>query len=76
MMDQDKGSLNIGIRLVRNAVYGSGNVAGQIQQGGNEESGSHIQMIIILFWMKRSGIKMNRRDRNFPPMLRTWKTMM
>lgn len=49
MMDQDKGSLNIAIRLVRNAVYGSGNVAGQIQQGGNEESGSHI-LIAYFSW--------------------------
>lgn len=38
-MDQDKGSFNIGIRLVRNAKPGSGSVGGQGQQAGGQGGG-------------------------------------
>ncbi len=41
MMDQDKGSFNIGLRLVRNVAPGSGNVAGtDVQQGGSDARSS------------------------------------
>lgn len=49
MMDQDKGSFNIGIRLVRNAVSSSGKVggaSGEVQKGGN---GSHV-LIAYFSW--------------------------
>lgn len=47
MMDQDKGSFNIGIRLARNAVSGFGNVAGtDVQQ---EESGTGSSILIAYF---------------------------
>ena len=46
-MDQDKGSFNIGIRLVRNAAPGSGNVAGTDVQPG--ESGTGSGMLIAYF---------------------------
>ncbi|MDE6025408.1 MAG: SUMF1/EgtB/PvdO family nonheme iron enzyme [Lachnospiraceae bacterium] len=49
MMDQDKSSFNIGIRLVRNAVSGFGSVGGQEQQGGNEENGSNV-LIAYFSW--------------------------
>lgn len=40
-MDQDKGSFNIGIRLVLNAAAGTGNVSGNVaQQTENTESGN------------------------------------
>lgn len=42
MMDQDKGSFNIGIRLVRNAVPGSGSVEGTGVQAGDSGTGSSI----------------------------------
>lgn len=46
-MDQDKGSFNIGIRLVRNAAPGSGNVAGtDVQQ---RESGAGSGILIAYF---------------------------
>lgn len=38
MMDQDKGSFNIGIRLVRNAVDGVGNIAGYDTSDSDKES--------------------------------------
>lgn len=47
MMDQDKGSFNIGIRLVRNAVPGFGNVAGtDVQQ---KDSGTESSILIAYF---------------------------
>ncbi len=49
MMDQDKGSFNIGIRLVRNAVSGSGSVKGTGGQAGNGGAGSSI-LIAYFSW--------------------------
>lgn len=46
MMDQDKGSFNIGIRLVRNAVPGSGSVEGA---GQEEKSGGGSSILIAYF---------------------------
>lgn len=48
-MDQDKGSFNIGIRLVRNAAPGSGNVAGTDVQPGESGAGSGI-LIAYFSW--------------------------
>lgn len=49
MMDQDKGSFNIGIRLVRNAVPGSGSVEGTGAQAGDRVTGSSI-LIAYFSW--------------------------
>lgn len=49
MMDQDKGSFNIGIRLVRNAVPGSGSVEGTGVQAGDSGTGSSI-LIAYFSW--------------------------
>lgn len=49
MMDQDKGSFNIGIRLVRNAVPGSGSVEGTGAQAGDSVTGSSI-LIAYFSW--------------------------
>lgn len=48
-MDQDKGSFNIGIRLVRNAVPGSGSVEGAGGQDGGNENGSSV-LIAYFSW--------------------------
>lgn len=49
MMDQDKGSFNIGIRLVRNAHPGSGSVEGTEAQAGDSGTGSSI-LIAYFSW--------------------------
>lgn len=46
---QDKGSFNIGIRLVLNAVVGSGTVAGANLQNSNSESGGSV-LIAYFSW--------------------------
>lgn len=46
-MGQEKGSFNIGIRLVRNAVIGSGNVEGTYRQ--DETSGTGSSVLIAYF---------------------------
>ncbi len=46
---QDKGSFNIGIRLVLNAAAGSGTVAGANLQNGNSESGGNV-LIAYFSW--------------------------
>ena len=48
-MDQDKGSFNIGIRLVRNAVPGSGSVEGAFMQAGDGGAGNSI-LIAYFSW--------------------------
>ncbi len=48
-MDQDKGSFNIGIRLVRNAAPGSGNVEGTDRQDGIGGNGSSV-LIAYFSW--------------------------
>lgn len=49
MMDQTKGSFNIGIRLVRNAVVGSGSVAGSDDWDTSGGSGSNV-LIAYFSW--------------------------
>lgn len=49
MMDQAWGSFNIGIRLVRNAAPGSGNVEGAGGQDGNNADGSSV-LIAYFSW--------------------------
>lgn len=49
MMDQDMGSFNIGIRLVRNAAPGSGSVEGAGGQDGNGANGSSV-LIVYFSW--------------------------
>lgn len=49
MMDQDKGSFNIGIRLVRNAHPGSGSVEGTGVHAGDSGTGSGI-LIAYFSW--------------------------
>lgn len=49
MMDQDKGSFNIGIRLVRNAAPGSGSVEGTGGQDADGGSGSNV-LIAYFSW--------------------------
>ncbi len=48
-MDQDKGSFNIGIRLVRNAAAGSGSVAGSDAANVNKESRGNV-LIAYFSW--------------------------
>ena len=48
-MDQDKGSFNIGIRLVRNAIAGSGSVAGSTAQTGENTGGGKV-LIAYFSW--------------------------
>lgn len=49
MMDQDKGSFNIGIRLVRNAAPGSGSVEGAGGQSADSGKGSKV-LIAFFSW--------------------------
>lgn len=49
MMDQDKGSFNIGIRLVRNAVDGVGNIAGNDSSKQDKESTGR-ELIAYFSW--------------------------
>lgn len=49
MMDQDKASFNIGLRLARNGIPGSGNVAGTDVQQGDSSAGSSI-LIAYFSW--------------------------
>lgn len=48
-MDQEKGSFNIGIRLVRNASAGTGNVEGTGMQETEEEAGGKV-LIAYFSW--------------------------
>ena len=48
-MDQDRGSFNIGIRLVRNAVAGSGSVAGSGTQTGENTNDGKV-LIAYFSW--------------------------
>lgn len=47
-LDENKGSINIGIRLVRNAVQGTGKVSGTAEQ--DAESGSGKVLIAFFSW--------------------------
>lgn len=49
MMDQDKGSFNVGIRLVRNAAAGSGSVEGTEMEHTDRTAGSNV-LIAYFSW--------------------------
>lgn len=49
MMDQDKGSFNVGIRLVRNAAAGTGSVEGKEMEQTKQTAGSNV-LIAYFSW--------------------------
>lgn len=50
MMDQDKSSFNVGIRLVRNAVAGTGNVEGTDMEHNSEKTAGSKVLIAYFSW--------------------------
>ena len=50
MMDQDKGSFNVGIRLVRNAAAGNGNVEGAVLKGGTNTGNAEGRGVLIAYF--------------------------
>lgn len=50
MMDQDKSSFNVGIRLVRNAVAGTGNVEGTDMENNSEKTAGSKVLIAYFSW--------------------------
>ena len=49
-MDQDKGSFNVGIRLVRNAVAGSGNVEGAVLETAADTGSAEGSSVLIAYF--------------------------
>lgn len=49
-MDQDKGSFNVGIRLVRNAVAGNGNVEGTVLDAGADTGSAEGSNVLIAYF--------------------------
>ncbi len=49
-MDQDKGSFNVGIRLVRNAAAGNGNVEGAALESGADTGSAEGSSVLIAYF--------------------------